>query len=125
MPPARQKGWTSHCQQLHAEEKATVPSKNTCGKAKHYGKKRIDYAFWRQFNEKPNIAPGCPVAKHYAVNAADSGAHCRPSQGRVMYLIHNTDFIVARRPAAALVTMTCLAQTMQHVCSRLVGVELC
>jgi len=42
-----------------------------------------------------------------------------------MYLVHNTDFVVARRPAAALVTMTCLAQAMQHVCSRLVGVKLC
>ena len=25
MPTARQESWTSHCQQLHAEEKATVP----------------------------------------------------------------------------------------------------
>jgi len=25
-------------------------------------KKRNDYAFWRQFNEKPNIIPGCPGA---------------------------------------------------------------
>ncbi len=24
------------------------------------GKKRQDYAFWRQFNEKPSIIPGCP-----------------------------------------------------------------
>ncbi len=23
-------------------------------------KKRKDYAFWRQFNEKPSIVPGCP-----------------------------------------------------------------
>ncbi len=23
-------------------------------------KKRPDYAFWRQFNEKPSIIPGCP-----------------------------------------------------------------
>jgi len=25
-------------------------------------KKRKDYAFWRQFNEKPSIIPGCPGA---------------------------------------------------------------
>jgi hypothetical protein len=70
----------------------------------------------------------CGKAKLYAVNwhfAVDSGAQCRQLQGKLMYLVHNTDFIVARRPAAALVTMTCLAETMQHVCSRLVGVELC
>jgi len=24
-------------------------------------KKRQDYTFWRQFNEKPSIIPGCPV----------------------------------------------------------------
>ena len=24
------------------------------------GKKRKDYAFWRQFNEKPSVIPGCP-----------------------------------------------------------------
>ncbi len=24
-------------------------------------KKRKDYAFWRQFNEKPSIIPGCPA----------------------------------------------------------------
>ncbi len=23
-------------------------------------KKRKDYAFWRQLNEKPSIVPGCP-----------------------------------------------------------------
>jgi len=23
-------------------------------------KKRKDYAFWRQFDEKPSIIPGCP-----------------------------------------------------------------
>ena len=26
---------------------------------KRKGKKRKDYAFWRQFNEKPSIIPGC------------------------------------------------------------------
>ena len=26
-------------------------------------KKRKDYAFWRQFNEKPSITPGCPVKR--------------------------------------------------------------
>ncbi len=26
-----------------------------------FRKKRKDYAFWRQFNEKENIVPGCPV----------------------------------------------------------------
>ena len=25
-------------------------------------KKRKDHAFWRQFNEKPSIIPGCPEA---------------------------------------------------------------
>ena len=25
-------------------------------------KKSLDYAFWRQFNEKPSIIPGCPGA---------------------------------------------------------------
>jgi len=24
-------------------------------------KKRKDYAFWHQFNEKPSIIPGCPA----------------------------------------------------------------
>ncbi len=24
------------------------------------GKKRKDYGFWRQFNEKPRNTPGCP-----------------------------------------------------------------
>jgi len=23
-------------------------------------KKRKEYAFWRQFNEKPSVIPGCP-----------------------------------------------------------------
>jgi len=27
-------------------------------------KKRTDYAFWRQFNEKPSIIPGCPPLMH-------------------------------------------------------------
>lgn len=40
------------------------------------------------------------------------------------YLVHNTDFIVARCPTTAFVTMTGLAQAVQHVCSSLVGVEL-
>ena len=40
------------------------------------------------------------------------------------YLVHNTDFIVARCPTAAFVTVTGLAQAVQHVCSSLVGVEL-
>ena len=25
-------------------------------------KKRKEYAFWRQFNEKPSVIPGCPEA---------------------------------------------------------------
>ena len=25
------------------------------------GKRRKDFAFWRQFDEKPSIIPGCPV----------------------------------------------------------------
>ena len=29
-------------------------------KRKEKKKKRKDYAFWRQFNEKPSIIPGCP-----------------------------------------------------------------
>jgi len=28
-------------------------------------KKRKDYAFWRQYIEKPSIIPGCPVIKRY------------------------------------------------------------
>ncbi len=28
-------------------------------------KKRKDYTFWRQLNEKPSIIPGCPCG-HYA-----------------------------------------------------------
>ena len=26
------------------------------------GKNRKEYAFWRQFNEKPSVIPGCPEA---------------------------------------------------------------
>jgi len=99
MPTARQKSWTSHCQQLYAKRKATAPRQGPMQKSKAL----------------------CCKGWHSAV---DLGAHCRQPQGKLLYLIHNTDFIVARRPAAALVTMTCLAQAMQHVCSRLVGVEL-
>ena len=41
------------------------------------------------------------------------------------HLVNNTDVIVARRSTATLVTMALLAQAVQHVCCRLVGVELC
>ncbi len=40
-------------------------------------------------------------------------------------LVNDTDFIVARGPTTAFVTMTGFAQAVQHVCSSLVGVELC
>jgi len=30
-------------------------------------KKRKDYAFRRQFNEKPSIIPGCPGNKRYLI----------------------------------------------------------
>jgi len=34
----------------------------------HLEKKRKDYAFWRQFNEKPSIIPGCPGEVHSYIN---------------------------------------------------------
>ena len=37
-------------------------------------KKRKDYAFRRQFNEKPSIIPGCPGIERYLVNS--SPPHC-------------------------------------------------
>ena len=33
-------------------------------------KKRKDYAFWRQFNEKPSVIPGCPGI-HFHVKLGD------------------------------------------------------
>jgi len=36
---------------MHSWDKTTAEKKK---------KKRKDYAFWRQFNEKPSIIPGCP-----------------------------------------------------------------
>jgi len=30
-------------------------------------KKRKDYAFWRQFNEKPSMIPGCPGTMQHIV----------------------------------------------------------
>ena len=49
------------CQQLLVVVTDT-PSCNVSSKAVsgHLLKKRKDYAFWRQFNEKPSITPGCP-----------------------------------------------------------------
>ena len=37
-------------------------------------KKRKDYAFRRQFNEKPSIIPGCPGIERYLVDS--SPPHC-------------------------------------------------
>ncbi len=37
-------------------------------------KKRKDYAFWRQFNEKPSIIPGCPEMEHCTSQAAAGAA---------------------------------------------------
>ena len=33
-------------------------------------KKRKEYTFWCQFNEKPSIIPGCPVAEYKLVLTA-------------------------------------------------------
>ena len=39
-------------------------------------KKRNDYAFWRQFNEKPSIIPGCPgTGVLQACLTSQSGSH--------------------------------------------------
>ena len=96
---ARQKSWASHCQRLYAK------------------KGRQQYHITGPMQKSKAL---CCKGWHSAV---DLGAHCRHLQGKLMYLVHNTDFVVATRPAAAFVTMACLAQAVQHVCSRLVGVE--
>jgi len=35
-------------------------------------KRRKDYAFWRQFNEKPSVIPGCPA--HHRMHGHESFA---------------------------------------------------
>ncbi len=35
-------------------------------------KKRKDYAFWRQFNEKPSVIPGCPDLLFYMSASVES-----------------------------------------------------
>ncbi len=45
---------------LHVSKSTSVLSLTACTLRKE--KKRKDYAFWRQFNEKPSIIPGCPDA---------------------------------------------------------------
>ena len=60
------------CVPIFAEWRSeTIKRKNTvmllsaaahC-KATKKGKKRKDYAFWRQCNKKPSIIPGCPGAR--------------------------------------------------------------
>jgi len=40
----------------------------------HQEKKRKDYAFRRQFNEKPSVIPGCPVLN---LECVADGAFCR------------------------------------------------
>ncbi len=40
-------------------------------------KNREDYAFWRQFNEKPSIIPGCPGAQR-TIYGSDSDCSCFP-----------------------------------------------
>ena len=39
---------------------AYLRSKNVASLKVSAKKKRKDYAFWRQFNEKPSVTPGCP-----------------------------------------------------------------
>jgi len=41
------------------KKSASVPVSQKPSK-KCLEKKRKDYAFWRQYNEKPSIIPGCP-----------------------------------------------------------------
>ena len=52
-------------------------------------KKRKDYAFWRQFNEKPNIIPGCPghTHKHYVCIAV----LLRPQHDKSLFVISTYD----------------------------------
>ena len=38
-------------------------------------KKRKDYAFWRQFNEKPSIIPGCPECTPISVSRKKVSKH--------------------------------------------------
>ncbi len=41
-----------------------------------YEKKRKDYAFWRQFTEKPSIIPGCPFCLDlFSCLAAEGSMH--------------------------------------------------
>ena len=46
-----------------------------------FKKKRKDYTFWYQFNEKPSIIPGCPESSSYMIYGAGGTGRDAGSSG--------------------------------------------
>lgn len=88
----------------NADARQSTTSKTYNASVVHEKRKRKDYGFWRQYNEKPSIVPSCP-GKVYMTNI-----RCQQTKSHDVKLLH----------------LTCVTCTTHYMhCARCIELSCC
>ena len=78
-------------------------------------KKRKDYTFWRQFNEKPSIIPGCPGIGYKIHIQTTLSAHQLHNRWTLFMLLSAHNFLIALSAHCGQLICTLLTTCLHNV----------